>query len=113
MKSKHIRSSEIVSKLERLVRELKRNPFEDTPFWEFIRKDSDGVICSIRFEHGRSIVERERAMHLVVVACRGLLPFAEGLSQQPGATLGSKDAVKRAREALDALAEAEAARLAA
>jgi hypothetical protein len=107
MKSNQIKSSEIVLKLERIATELKSRPFEVLPFWQLNREDSDGVICSIRFERGRQIMEKEAAMQLVVTACRGLLPFAEALSLQPGATLGTKDAVRRAHEALDALAAAE------
>jgi hypothetical protein len=103
MKSKQIKWSEIVFNLERIVTEVKKRPFEAVPVWQFNKEDPDGVICSIRFERGKNIVEMETAMQLVVGACRGLLPFAEALSQQPGATIGSKDAVSRARAALDTL----------
>ena len=107
MKPNRIKSSEIVDNLERIVTDLKTHPFEVEPFWQYNGQATQGLICSVRFERGRQIAEREMALQLVVTACRGLLPFAEALSLQPGATMGSKDAVRRAREALDALARAE------
>jgi len=104
---KRIKSSEIVANLESIVTDLKAHPFEVEPFWQYTGPALHGLICSIRFERGRVIAERETALQLVATACRGLLPFAEALSLQPGATLGSKDAVRRAREALEALSRAE------